>query len=125
VVDSTLNSFDIGFVPDPFSSCEVPFTKKKRLKFLVKISQKSSDVRASNDFTRVGFGQKKKIIQPNLKIVKIVHVAFRVRFARCLHSRLARRAARKHFEKLAISKKISRALPTDCTVILSVLYSMH
>jgi hypothetical protein len=59
VVDSTLNSFDIGFVPDPFSSCEVPFTKKKRLKFLVKISQKSSDVRASNDFTRVGFGQKK------------------------------------------------------------------
>jgi hypothetical protein len=106
VVDSTLNSFDIGFVPDPFSSCEVPFTKK-RLKFLVKISQKFSDVRASNDFTRVGFGQKKKI-QPNLKIVKIVHVAFRVRFARCLHSRLARRAARKHFEKLAISKKKAR-----------------
>jgi hypothetical protein len=107
VVDSTLNSFDIGFVPDPFSSCEVPFPKKKRLKFLVKISRKSSDVRASNDFTRVGFGQK-KIIQPNLKIVKIVHVALRVRFARCLHSRLARRAARKHFEKLAISKKKAR-----------------
>lgn len=58
MVDCTLNSFDIGFVPDPFSSCEVPFTKK-RPKFLVKISQKFSDVRASNDFTRVGFGQKK------------------------------------------------------------------